>query len=286
MRIGLVGTGHWARATHAPAIARHQVHELVGVWGRSEHRRNEFASEFGIQTFGSFDQMATAVDAIAFATDPDQQTDLAPRAVEAGRHLILDKPAALTSQEVRQLEERSVQRGLTTKVFHTARYRPEIELWIEKTARGAWQSGEGRWLGTALSDSSGPYFESAWRKERGPLWDLGPHAMSILLPIFGPVTSIPEVGWEAKTLKAQLHFESAEVRVQLSLAAPQEVSGIDLTISGPDGRTVMPAISTTHQEAYGLLLDRFTDDGDTSDLRLGSEVVSALELVESAMDRE
>ncbi|MGC9963086.1 MAG: gfo/Idh/MocA family oxidoreductase, partial [Acidimicrobiales bacterium] len=43
LRFGLVGTGHWARVTHARALASTEGIELVGVWGRNEEAAGEMA---------------------------------------------------------------------------------------------------------------------------------------------------------------------------------------------------------------------------------------------------
>lgn len=284
MRLGVVGTGHWARSVHARAIADHPHHELVGVWGRSESRRRGLADDLGATAFDSFAAMVVAVDAVSFATDPQQQSELAVQAVDANKHLVLDKPAALTSHQVSSLTRACEARGLTAKVFHTARYRPEIEQWIRQTAGHTWTSGVGRWLAAALSDASSPYLDSQWRKERGPLWDAGPHAVSILLPIFGPIKAARDSHWDGPTLTTQLVFETADVRVDLSVAEPSGISSIELVIEGPSGQMRMPDIATPGPAAYGLLLDRFAGDGDVSDLVLGERVVAALQLIERSLD--
>jgi predicted dehydrogenase len=57
MRFGVVGTGYWARETHATALAAHPDAELVGVWGRSFERAADLADRFGTQAFAEADQM-------------------------------------------------------------------------------------------------------------------------------------------------------------------------------------------------------------------------------------
>ena len=71
MRFGLVGTGYWARETHATALAAHPGAELVGVWGRSFERATGLADSFGAKAYRDVDEMFADVDAVAFAVPPD-----------------------------------------------------------------------------------------------------------------------------------------------------------------------------------------------------------------------
>jgi predicted dehydrogenase len=96
VRFGLIGTGFWAAAVHAPGIASHPQTELVGVWGRDQAKAQGLATRFGAEAFSDVDELIDAVEAVAFSVPPDVQAELAVRAGEAGRSLLLDKPLALT----------------------------------------------------------------------------------------------------------------------------------------------------------------------------------------------
>ena len=66
------------------------------VWARRPEAAAVLADRFGIQAVGSFDELLSRCDAVAFAVPPDVQAALAVRAAEAGRHLLLEKPVATT----------------------------------------------------------------------------------------------------------------------------------------------------------------------------------------------
>jgi predicted dehydrogenase len=73
MRFGVVGTGYWARETHAAALAAHPDADLVGVWGRSFDRAVELVEAVGARAYQRADDMFAEVDAVAFAVPPEVQ---------------------------------------------------------------------------------------------------------------------------------------------------------------------------------------------------------------------
>src|SRR5258708_33168288 len=91
-RFGLAGTGHWARITHAPALASTAGIELAGVWGRKAEAAAAVAGSYGGAWYDNFDDFLTGVDAVAFAGPPDVQAARAGRAAGAGRHRLVGAP--------------------------------------------------------------------------------------------------------------------------------------------------------------------------------------------------
>ena len=85
MRFGLVGTGHWARITHAPALASTPGVSLAAVWGRDAGAAAALAAEHGATAFSGLRRVPRRVDAVAFAVPPHVQAPLAIRAAEAGQ---------------------------------------------------------------------------------------------------------------------------------------------------------------------------------------------------------
>ena len=128
---GLVGTGHWARATHAPAIVATDGAELVGGVGAPARGGRPLADAHGVRAYDDFDALLDDVDAVAFSVPPDVQAPLATRAARAGKHLLLDKPIALT----RERERRTVRGG------HRGRRRVGRVLHRPLPARGTGLAG-------------------------------------------------------------------------------------------------------------------------------------------------
>ena len=83
LRVGLIGTGYWARSVHAAGVRHHPDADLVGVWGRDSARSAELANEFGTRAYADVDALLADVDALTFAVPPEVQCDLAVRAAAA-----------------------------------------------------------------------------------------------------------------------------------------------------------------------------------------------------------
>ena len=67
MRFGVLGTGPWARAVHAPALAGHPSAELVGVWGRDLAKAKALGAEFDVPGFDDLDELLDRADADGLA---------------------------------------------------------------------------------------------------------------------------------------------------------------------------------------------------------------------------
>src|SRR3954466_9381511 len=80
MRIGLLGTGPWARMAHAPARGAHPELDFAGVWGRRPEAAEELAAEHGTRAYADVDALLADVDAVAVALPPAVQAVLGTRA--------------------------------------------------------------------------------------------------------------------------------------------------------------------------------------------------------------
>jgi len=139
MRFGLVGTGYWARVTHAPAVASTEGVELTAVWGRDPRAAAGLAAEYQATPSRDIEAFLAGVDAVCFAVPPDVQAPIATRAARAGKHLLLEKPVALSEAEADGLVEAVEQAGVASVVFFTQRFQPDVRAWLaEVTARGGW----------------------------------------------------------------------------------------------------------------------------------------------------
>jgi len=93
IRVGLVGAKFAARF-HWEGIRR--VYgvpvEIVGVTSKSAEARDAFAREKGIRSFQTLEEMCACVDVVDLCTPPSSHEDLAVRALEQGKHVIIEKP--------------------------------------------------------------------------------------------------------------------------------------------------------------------------------------------------
>ncbi|MFE0172092.1 Gfo/Idh/MocA family protein [Streptomyces sp. NPDC059002] len=287
LRIGLVGTGPWASATHAPALARHPGVELGGIWGRRPEAAAALAATHATTAYADVDELFAASDAVAFAVPPDVQAPLAERAAAAGCHLLLDKPVATTVEGARRLAAAAERASVASVVFFTVRFAPATSAWIaEQTAAGGWFTGRADWYGSFYAPDGGdPAFSSPWRAGRGGLWDVGPHALSILLPVLGDVTSVTAAQGAGDTAHLILrHTSGASSTAALSLTAPVKCAGLSVELRSEIGTAVLPSWDGPG-DAFRTAVDALVESARTGtphacDVRFGVRVTEILAAAE------
>ncbi|MGY1753205.1 Gfo/Idh/MocA family protein [Blastococcus sp. SYSU D01042] len=286
MRVGLLGTGPWARAVHAPALAGYESAELIGVWGRDLERAKALGAEFEVPGFADVDALLDQVDAVAFALPPDVQAPLAERAAAAGRHLLLEKPVALSTEAADRVVDAVGAAGVASVVFFTLRFQDATTTWLTQAARTQLAGGAGSWLSSIAGT---PYASSAWRQERGALWDVGPHALSVLVPALGPVVAVQAGAGLRDTVHLVLtHGSGATSTVTVSLTVAPMSAGVELFVHGDAGRLVLLPEAGKARNAYAVALDELqaaalTGGTHPCDVVFGRDVVTVLETAERAL---
>ncbi|UFR00485.1 Gfo/Idh/MocA family oxidoreductase [Streptomyces sp. Go40/10] len=290
MRIGLLGTGPWARAAYAPALAGHTGLEFAGVWGRRPEAATGLAQQYGVAAYADVDALLADVDAVAVALPPSVQAEVAVRAARAGRHLLLDKPLAVSVEDGRAVAEAVERAGVASVVFFTARFQKEPDAWIEEQAAvPGWFTARAQWLGAVFTSDS-PFAASPWRREKGALWDVGPHALSVLLPVLGDVRHVVAAAHgPADTVHLVLdHATGASSTLTLSLTAPPAAAGADVELRGEAGVTVLPgstegAVPALTRAADALARAARTGRPHPCDAAFGLRVTEILAAAESRL---
>jgi predicted dehydrogenase len=257
-RVGLLGTGPWARRTHAPALAAHTGSDFAGIWGRRPEAAAELAAAHGVKVYEDPDELFAECDAVAFALPPDVQAPLAVRAAAAGCHLLLDKPVATTPAQARAVADAVAAHRVASVVFLTLRFAEPTAGWVlEQAQRPGWFTASAHWLGAVYPPDGAPsaYAESPWRRAKGGLWDVGPHALSVLIPVLGEVTGVTAARGPSDVVQLALrHASGASSTAVLSLGAPRAAAGVGLELRGAEGVFALPGWSDV-PGAYGRALD-------------------------------
>lgn len=289
LRFGLVGTGHWARTVHGPGLSAHPETELSVVWGRDPARAAALSASTGARAADSFEELLAGVDAVAFAVPPAIQGALAVQAAEAGRHLLLEKPIALDLPTAERLAGAVADRGLSSVVFFAQRFVPTWEGWLQGLVGAGMSGGRADWLSSQLAPDN-PYAASAWRREHGALWDVGPHMLSQLLPVLGPVAEV--AGARGAGDLAHLvfvHDSGATSRMSVSLTMPLAAKRITVEFYGDAGWTAQPLIERDLEQAYagavGELVANIRErrGAHRCDVAFGRDIVALLERCERAL---
>jgi scyllo-inositol 2-dehydrogenase (NADP+) len=192
IRVGLVGYGFAGRGFHAYLIGLVPELRLVAVATRDAGRRAQAEAEHGVATYETLDEMLAHadIDLVVVATPHDTHRDLACRAMDAGRHVVVDKVMCLTAAEADDMIAARDRTGVILSVFQNRRWDGDY-----LTVRRALDAG---WLGAPF------LFESAvlnyraprgWRGDAGAgggvLFDWGAHLIDQALQLVpGPVASV------------------------------------------------------------------------------------------------
>ncbi|MGH3313727.1 MAG: Gfo/Idh/MocA family protein [Streptomyces sp.] len=293
MKFGLLGTGPWAGSTHGPALAAHKGVELTGVWGRRPEAARELAGQLDTRAYDDVDALLADCDAVAVALPPDVQAPLAVRAAAAGCHLLLDKPVATTPRGAQQVTDAVAAAGVASVVFFTLRFSGSTAAWIDEQARtGGWLTGRADWLSPVFGGADSPYAASPWREEKGALWDVGPHALSVLLPVLGDVTGLEEVRaarGPGDTVHLTLrHVGGASSTATLSHSVPPAAAGVTAEVRGAAGVAELPHRDEPAADAFAAAVDALAEAARTGtphpcDVRFAQRVTQILARAESAL---
>jgi predicted dehydrogenase len=200
---------------------------------------------------------------------------------------LLEKPIATSMEDARRLEDAATEGNVASIVFFTRRFVPQGQAWLEQVReRGGWYFGRAETTVNIFVEG-GPYAGSSWRREYGALWDIGPHALSQLVPVLGPVTSAMAGAGRGDQVHLILqHGEGRTSTASLTLSAPSAATGSSLYFDGEHGRETFASrplqsgdLISAHQAALDALIDRAaqSDHGHPCDVHFGARVVDILD---------
>jgi predicted dehydrogenase len=174
LNLAVVGYGYWG-----PNIVRNLMERPeLQLWGLCElnpERVRKFASRYpGVRTCASFEEVLEdpGVDAVSIATPPSTHYSLVKRALEAGKHVLVEKPLATDIEKAESLVELAERSGLVLMPGHTFLYSPAVNK-----VRQLIESGE---LGEIYFVTSSRMNLGIYQPD-GVVNDLAPHDLSILL---------------------------------------------------------------------------------------------------------
>lgn len=291
MRFGVLGTGYWAAETQAAALAAHPTAELVAVWGRDPAKADALAKRYDIRAYAAVDDLLADVDAVSIALPPQVQAELAVRAARAGKHLLLDKPVSLTTQAADELVAAVDEAGVASLVFFTSRFVPSIDEFLREQATvGGWYAARAI-MHASIYQPGNPYADSPWRKEYGGLWDLGPHALSLVMPLLGNVVEVTAVDGPRQTTHViAQHTDGAASALSLTLNAAPNATAFGWAYYGEHGVVELPPANATSVEAFGGAVNQLltlaaaepADRRHPCDVHFGRSVVRTLAAIDTA----
>jgi predicted dehydrogenase len=134
VRVGVLGAGAWAKFAHIPGYKRDPRCELVAIADPLIERAQEFAAEFDIPSvYGSHAELIARedIDLVDVCTPSATHFELSWAALEAGKHVLCEKPVAYDYMETLRAAEFARSKGLKTKLGFTFRYAPSMRYMKE-----------------------------------------------------------------------------------------------------------------------------------------------------------
>ena len=194
--IAIAGTG-FGQKVHLPGFQHHHRTEVVSIYNRDLAKAQSIAEAHGVAHWG--DRLETvlenpAVDAVALSTPPFLHYEMAKQILEAGKHLLIEKPMTLNATEAKELYKIAAAKNLVVTPDFEFRFVPAWQTFAEYLHNdfvGKKRLITINWIVTSRANP-----ERAWNwyaqeaKGGGALGAVGSHAFDYINGLFGDVKSI------------------------------------------------------------------------------------------------
>lgn len=190
LRVGVLGAGAVAQLVHLPLLVDRSDVEVVALADADDHRANTVAERFGVPRVTETELLIVEeeLDALIICTPNNLHDSMAVAALEAGRHVLVERPFALTPEGCREIVDAADKAGLVAMPGMSHRFRPEVSAlraFALSGELGRIHAGRAAWMNRAI-----PARRSSWRHRTeqsggGALMDLGVQAIDLLLWILG-----------------------------------------------------------------------------------------------------
>lgn len=186
IKTAIVGFGSVAEKMHAPLIDVCPNLDLVASVERRTNRCEELYS--GVTTFRSLQELldADVADLIVITTPNEFHFSMAMQCLDAGKHVVVDKPVTIFSHEAKALNKKAEEKGLICSVFHNRRYDGDF-MTLQKLIKEG-DLGDLVYLESHF-DRFRPDVTENWREKEVPgngiTYDLGSHLIDQVVLLFG-----------------------------------------------------------------------------------------------------
>lgn len=173
--IAVVGCGYWG-SNHIRTLAG--LGALAAVSDRHADRALAKAEEFGVRSEDFETLLADPeIDGVVLALPPHHHAEAAMKVIASGKHVLVEKPIALSVADARRVVESAAQAHVVAMTGHVLRFHPAFEAMLDLI-----QAGE---LGAVRYIHSHRVGLGKFHAENDALWDIAPHDLSLILAITG-----------------------------------------------------------------------------------------------------
>ncbi|ANS74969.1 oxidoreductase [Paenibacillus yonginensis] len=188
LKVAIIGCGGIANGKHLPSLAKQPEVDLVAFCDIVEERARKAAKEYGTQdakVFTDYRELLanSDIDVVHVCTPNDSHSEITVAALEAGNHVMCEKPMAKTSEQARAMLEAAKRTGKKLSIAYQNRFRNDSLYLKELCEQG--ELGD-IYLGKALAirrravPTWGVFLDEE-KQGGGPLIDIGTHALDLTL---------------------------------------------------------------------------------------------------------
>lgn len=123
LKVGVLGAGHLGKI-HLRLLNQSSKYELVGFFDPSEENATKVSQEFGYKKFNTISELIAAVDVVDIVTPTLSHHDCAIEAIEAGKHIFIEKPISNTVTEAEEIIALAKKHNVKGQVGHVERFNP------------------------------------------------------------------------------------------------------------------------------------------------------------------
>jgi len=182
VRVGVAGTGYLGQH-HARIYSELPDCELVGIYETDDDRAAEISAKYNCRRFSTLEEMAQECDAVSVVVPTDLHCKIAVPLLEAGCHLLIEKPLCSSLEEAEQILSAAKKKSRIVQVGHVEHFNP-VMTFLEEAV------DQPRYI---TADRLAPF--QLRGAEVGVVLDLMIHDIGILLQLVkSPVKRIDSVG--------------------------------------------------------------------------------------------
>jgi UDP-N-acetyl-2-amino-2-deoxyglucuronate dehydrogenase len=263
IRVALAGCGRISR-NHFDAIAKIDGLQLAAVCDSAPERATEAGQRFGVPAFESFDEMIASVacDAVSLCTPSGLHPKHGILAARAGKHVICEKPMAITLDDADALVRECDEAGVQLFVVKQNRLNPAIQLLRRAIDRGRFgriylANTTVRWTRPQEYYDQAPW-RGTWEFDGGAIMNQASHYVDLIQWLVGPVESVmAKTATLARRIEAEdtgiavLRFRSGALGVieVTMLTYPRNLEG-SITILGERGTVKVGGTAVNRVEQW------------------------------------
>ena len=195
MRFAVIGCGRIA-PKHAESIVALEEAELVAVCDIVPEKAQAFADKYGAKPYTSYEEMLVNedLDVVTIATESNLHAPIGIAAAKAGKHVMVEKPMAMTLESADELIRTCKDAGVKLAVIHQNRFNKSVKLMHKALEEGRFGNLTHGQATVRWNRDDNYYAQAPWRgtklQDGGVLMNQSIHNIDLLQWTFGPVESV------------------------------------------------------------------------------------------------